>query len=249
MSPFSAPFGGFHFRSQNLYYSEIFNFVNDLKFYSVENGIEKIELILPPDIYCHSFNAKIIHALICSNYAMLTPDITSIGNLKAFTGQFSDRKCVKCYRQAVQNGLLFLKAKDLKEKRIAYRLIQQNRVWLNRPMSLTFSDIIDISRLWPVDFFIVTNSKKDKLAAAIFYRGHQKIVQAAWWGDNEIGRPLRAMDFLCNNLWTHYKSLDFDFIDIGISTENGIPNEGLLRFKETLDATTELRYRFLWEAK
>lgn len=249
LSPFSAPFGGFHYRNEKIHYSKVYEFVNDLKCYVQNNNIKKIELILPPDFYCHSNNAKTINALLRSHYIMLTPDITSLGNLENFAGQFSDRKSRKCYRQALDHGLLFAEAKNLSEKKIAYNIVKENRAWLNREVSVPFNEIMNTSKLWPVDFFIVTNDQEEKLAAAIFYRGHHEIVQAVWWGDTKTGRQLRAMDFMCNKLWSYYKELGYKYIDVGISTEEGIPNDGLLRFKETLDATSALRHRFVWELK
>jgi lysylphosphatidylglycerol synthetase-like protein (DUF2156 family) len=67
------------------------------------------------------------------------------------------------------------------------------------------------------------------------------------WGDDEIGRPLRAMDFLTFNLWQHYKISGFDYIDLGTSSLKGIINEGLLRFKETHNNISSIRYSFEWK--
>ena len=55
------------------------------------------------------------------------------------------------------------------------------------------------------------------------------------------------MDYLILNLFMHYKEAGFKFMDLGISTEDGIPNEGLLRFKESHEAVSSLRYRFVLE--
>ena len=81
------------------------------------------------------------------------------------------------------------------------------------------------------------------------YRCHPEIVYALFWGDNEAGRPLRAMDFQAMHLWMHYKKAGYRFLDLGISTESGIPNEGLLRFKESHNAETSIRYKFSWNIK
>lgn len=39
-SPFSAPFGGFHFRHENIYISEIDSFISSLKIF-IELGIQR----------------------------------------------------------------------------------------------------------------------------------------------------------------------------------------------------------------
>ncbi len=111
---------------------------------------------------------------------------------------------------------------------------------------MTLDDIIHTSKLWPVDFFKVMAADRTIVASAIFYRYHPEICYGVFWGDNEVGRPIRAMDFLTFKLWSHYKNLGYKFIDLGISTEAGLPNEGLLRFKESHEAFSSLRYKFFW---
>jgi hypothetical protein len=47
----------------------------------------------------------------------------------------------------------------------------------------------------------------------------------------------------------YYKNLGFKYIDLGISSESGIPNEGLMRFKESHEAVSSLRFRFRLDLK
>ena len=109
---------------------------------------------------------------------------------------------------------------------------------------MTFADLKLIESIWSVDYFSVKTPENNLVAGAILYRVHPSIVQAIFWGDSEEGRPVRAMDFLLFNLWVHYKEMNYRFIDLGISTEIGIPNEGLLRFKETHECTSSLRFSY-----
>jgi hypothetical protein len=246
LSPFSAPFGGFHFRNEKIYISEIDVFLSQLKEYIIAQGLKGVEIGLPPDIYHSSFNAKTINSLFRNGFHSAIPEITGWVNLQKFNGEFSQRNSREYYRQAVRNKLLFGLASDDDEKAKIFDLICQNRAKFGRPIFMTFTDIIDTSSLWPVDFFKVFREDLTLLAAAIFYRNHPQISFAVFWGDNEIGRPLRAMDYLAYNLWSYYKNLEFKYIDLGISTETGNPNEGLLRFKETHESVSSLRYKFFW---
>jgi hypothetical protein len=112
---------------------------------------------------------------------------------------------------------------------------------------MSFEDLQKMKSICQNDYFAIIDSKSNLVASAIFYRAHHSIVYAVFWGDNEIGRPLRAMDFLLFNLWAFYKNLGFEYIDLGISTENGVPNTNLLRFKETHECTSSLRYTLFWQ--
>jgi len=246
LSPFSAPFGGFHFRHENIYPGEINGYLLSLKEYIVAEGLQGIDLVLPPDLYNQTFNAKIVNALIRSGFQSELPEITSWIDLEGFQGSFSHKNSREYYRQSVRNGLIFKPVEQTDEKREVYDLISQNRARFGRPIHMTFDDVINTSELWTTDFFMVTSIDHTIVASGIFYRSHPEIIYALFWGDNEAGRPLRAMDFLAFNIWSYYKDLGFKHIDLGISTESGVPNEGLLRFKESHNGTSSLKYRFLW---
>lgn len=243
-SPFSAPFGGFHFRNEIIYSNEIDGFLAELTEYAESAGLERIELTLPPDLYNPTFNAKIINSLIRNGYSCHVPDITNWVDLRLFSGEFSQKNSREYYRQGVRNGLTFIKTEEEEDKSEIYNLIAENRQKFGRPIFMTLSDLLLIESIWPVDYFKVLSHGTRNVAAAIFYRSLRDICHAVFWGDNEEGRPLRAMDFMVLNLWSYYKNEGYTCIDLGISTEYGVPNEGLLRFKESHEAVSSLRYRF-----
>lgn len=246
-SPFSAPFGGFHFRKDNIYISEVDGFIALLEKYALDTSLQRIELITPPDIYHMTFNAKIINSLCRHNFHSDLPDITSWVDLANFKGTFSQKNSREYFRQAQRNNLIFSITNDENEKKEIYDLIRENRARFARPIHMTLNDIIAMDNFWPVDFFKVVSAGHKIVASAIFYRCHDQISYAVFWGDNDEGRPLRAMDFLLFNLFLHYKEAGFKYIDLGISTESGIPNEGLLRFKESHEAVSSVRYKFILE--
>ena len=246
LSPFSAPFGGFHFRKDNQYVGEIETFIKKLLNYIDYNNIKQIEITLPPDIYHQSFNSKVINIMLRLGFEINIPDITNYINLIKFSGTFSNRGARKYYKQGIRNDLKFTVLQNEQEQKKGFEIIQQNREKFSRPMYMNFNDMVAISKLWPVDFFGVYDKLNNLISSGIFYRGHERIIQGIFWGDCDSGRPLRAIDFMSLNIWNFYKNLNYEAIDLGISTENGIPNEGLLRFKESHDCSSSLRYSLSW---
>lgn len=246
-SPFSAPFGGFHFKNELLSTNTIITFLEELKTYIVENKLKGIKLTLPPDIYSPTINAKFINSLNNESFKIHTIDLTSCVTLESFVNKFKNQKARQYLNQSINLGLKFRPLTDVNEKIAAYNIIKENREHLNRPIYMTFNDLEDVNKVWQVDYFIVEDKDNEKLASAIIYQSHQYIAYAVFWGDNEKGRSLRAMNFLIFNIWKFYKESGYKYLDIGISTENGIPNEGLIWFKESHDAITSLRYTFIWE--
>lgn len=246
LSPFSAPFGGFHFRHELLYTSSIQAFILDLQTFIIDNGFKGIQIALPPNIYHQTFNAKTINILYYNNFKIKSLDITSWVDLSLFENTFSQKRSKEYYCQTTKAGLIFRQATEVNEKKQAYELIRLNRIKYERPIHMTFQDLEKINEIFDVDYFSVINKSENILASAILYRAHASIVYAVFWGDNDLGRSSRAMNFCLFNLWKHYKELGYKYIDISISTENGIPNEGLLRFKEMHEGISSPKYTFIW---
>lgn len=243
-APFSAPFGGFHYSHDSIYVNVICKFIEYLKVFLQHNSIQGIEITLPPNIYNETINSKLINCLYNNGFKIKTIDITSWVDLNNYENRFKTRKSRTFLNQAIQNKLTFRKANELQEKIKAYDVININRLLQERPLFMSFSDLEKMNSICEVDYFTVSDSQGEIIASSVFYRYHPTIVYGVFWGDSEEGRPLRSMDFMIFNLLNHYKELKYDYLDLGISTESGIPNEGLLRFKETHEAISSVRYTF-----
>ena len=248
-SPFSAPFGGFHFRTDNQYISEIEKFIIKLINYAKVNCISSVELTLPPFIYHESFNSKVINVLLRNGFEVGILDITNWLDLKRFNGSFTNRTSRKFAKQAQKHNLRFSLLDNQDEKEEAFNIILRNRTRFERQIHMTYQDLENTSKLWPVNFFCVYDKKNVMISSGVFYQGHNRIIQGVFWGDREVGRSLRAIDFLSLNIWNYYKDMGYDAIDLGISTEMGIPNEGLIRFKESHDCISSLRYSLFKKIK
>ena len=173
-----------------------------------------------------------------------------IKNYTELRGRFEESGLSERFKleKGIVPGVFMFRTCLLYTSGIIYDLICENRSKFGRPIYMTLDNILSTGEIWPVEFFKV-ESGKNIVASAIFYRNHNEICYAVYWGDNDEGRPLRAMDFLLLNLFVYYKEAGFRYMDLGISTENGIPNEGLLRFKESHEAISSLRYRFILDIK
>lgn len=244
LSPFSAPFGGFHYRHEAVYSAEVDIFLGGIKTYFSASSYTNILITLPPDIYSSSMNAKFVNSFIRTGFNLTAAEVTNYIPLELFAGSYKHRTAREYYKQAQKNGLTFSETDDLNELKFIYEIIEQNRSRMNRPIFMTLEDLIAMKSIWPVDFFIVKSNNGEPVAGGVFYRAHHSITQAVLWGDSELGRSLRAMDFMILHLIEFYKKEGFRYIDLGISTENNKPNNGLLRFKETHESHTGMRFSF-----
>lgn len=244
LAPFSAPFGGFHYRHELVYSTEVDAFIKSINDYFEQQSFDSLSITLPPSIYSSHINAKVISSFFRTGFTMQAADVTNFIPLHQVGDKFSERTARDYYAQAVKHGLTFNKVTDTTDLEKVYAIIHDNRARMGRPIFMTLDDVLEMEQLWPVDFFLIEDSNKNPIAAAIFYQAHHHTVQAVLWGDSEQGRPLRAMDFMIFELCRFYKTLDYAFIDLGISTEKSIPNPHLLRFKESHESYTDIRYTF-----
>lgn len=245
-SPFSAPFGGFHYATEEVNYDLVYDFVILIQEFITEHKYDRIEITLPPDVYQKSINAKFINAFIRLGFTISAPDIANWMDLTKFDGTWIRSQVTSNCKRAERNELVFVKAEDEQSKREAFEINYLNRVKQNRKIHLSFKDLMVVDKIMPVDFFLVKDSWGDNIAAGIFYRGHEKIAQGVFVGDILKKRALCGVDFLYLNIYNHYKELGFDFIDLGTSSLDGVPNSGLLRFKEYHLCVSSIKYTFSW---
>ena len=244
LAPFSAPFGGFHYKYEAIFYDRIYDFLSKLKEYISTENIDRAKITLSPNVYNPCINAKLVNAFIRLGYTMETPDIISCIDLRHFDGEWVKSEVRQNCNKAIRNDLSFSKVKDEEAIKEAYKIISANRSGQNRHIHMSLQDILNVNNVIPVDFFLIKNRVGENIASGVFYRGHEKIVQGIFVGDLLSSRKLGTMDFLFLNVFNHYKEEGFDFIDLGKSSSDGEPNVGLIRFKEIHNCISTLGYTF-----
>lgn len=245
-SPFSAPFGGFHYSHEYQFYSIISNFLADLKEYIRKEELNGFSITLPPDLYQSNTNAKLVNAFIRLGFNLVTPDINNWIDLKNFDGTWPKYVVEQNCRKALKHGLVWSVEDDRESLEEGYRVILKNREEQNREIHMTLDGLLAMRSIIPVDFFMVKDNVGKAIATGVFYRGHEKTVQGIFMGDDMEKRNLGAMNLMYKYCFYHYKEMGFDYIDLGTSSLMGEPNIGLLRFKELHNCITSLRYTFTW---
>ena len=245
-APFSAPFAGFHYTHEYLFSNVVHEFLLKLQNYIVENDLKGVSITLPPDIYQTNMNAKLTNAFIRLGYKMSIPDIVNWIDLNKFDGTWIKNTVAQNCRKAENYGMVFRRVTDDDVIQEVYNIILKNRVSQNRNMFMSLQDLKNNESAFPVDFFQIKDGDQNTVGGAVFYRGHEKIVQGIFVGDNMVNRSLGIMDLLYWKIFEFYKDLNYEIADLSTSTEDGIPNNGLLRFKEIHNCAASLRYTFNW---
>ena len=245
LAPFSAPFGGFHYKNETIFYDRIYDFLLKLKHYVLDQNLESLKITLSPNIYNPTINSKLVNAFIRLGFKMQTPDIVNYMDLRHFDGVWSKSEVRQNCNRAIRQGLSFSHVTDEDSIKEAYKVISENRKGQHRNIFMSLEDLFEVSEVIPVDFFLVRNNNGEGVGSGVFYRGHEKITQGVFVGDLLSARKLNSVDLLYLNIFKFYKEKGFDFIDLGKSSSDGEPNSGLIRFKEIHNCTSTLGFTFL----
>lgn len=246
-SPFSAPFGGFSFLKEDVSIETIDNSIKLLQEYSVYNNLS-IKISLPPNFYSNDFISKCIFSFLRSNFKILYCDINYSFSLESI----SDYKA-KLWRNARKNlntsekyELQFKRAEVVDDIQQAYSVIKANRENKGYPLRMEFEAVLATIKIIKSDFFNLYFNDESIAAAQIFHV-NDEAVQVIYWGDKPGFENLRPMNYLTYKIFEFYKGIGIKHVDIGPSSENGIPNFGLCEFKESIGCSITNKFTFTYE--
>jgi len=242
-SPFSAPFGSFSFVDEQIDINKIDESIQALDDYLKEKKIGSIKIILPPLCYNMSYLSKMVNSLSRNGYIISSIDLNHV-----FRTSFLDEKYeAKIYRNARKNLNIALKQNFILQKTedidLVYGIISKNRELRGFPLRMTLEQVKETVKIVKYDAFVV-KLDQDYVASALVYHVANNIVQVIYWGDIPDFSSMKTMNFLSYKVFEYYKNTNIEIIDIGPSTENGIPNYGLCDFKESIGCSVESKFTF-----
>ena len=245
-SPFSAPYGGFIYNNDDCKAKIVDVAIGLLDDWIVKKGFRKLYIGLPAMHYNPTFISRIVNGLHNYNYKVDNYDVNHHFQIPDKFGDSYISKLPSNARNKLKNAfkenLKFHKVNQHEAKR-AYDIIVINRLYKHKPLRLTLEQILEVSTITKIDFFVVEKNEND-VASAIVFGINKEIVQVVYWGDNPQYVELKAMNFLAFKIFEYYAENGIKTIEIGISTENSIPNYGLCEFKESIGCSLSLKYSF-----
>lgn len=245
-SPFSAPFGGFSFnKNERIEYWE--QAVALLREYG-KNINKQIRISLPPAVYNPTIVSKSVNAFMRGGAVVDYMDLNYQFEVSSFAEYEKniDRSARKNLHNSQKIDFVFQQLDSNNETDVAraYNVIKQNREERGFPLRMTLQAVQDTVKVVPAAFFVLTYNDIDVAAAQVFHVSTD-IAQVIYWGDLPEYAELRVMNYFTYKVFEHYYSKGLKILDIGPSTENGIPNYGLCEFKENIGCSVSLKYTLL----
>ena len=236
-SPFSAPFGGFSFQKEDIQISTIETAEKLLTQFCMVKKLSGIKLLVPPIFYAETFLAKYMNVLYRHGYQTTNLDLDFYIDLKK-TAVYENSiwyNAKKNLKIANNNDLTFEKV-GAEELVLVYEIIKQNRAFKEKPLNMSIEDIKATMNIIPTELFL-TKYNNSAIASAIVFRVNSHILYIPFWADLPGNLELKPMNLLSAKIFEYYRDKGDAYVQIGISTENSVPNYGLCEFKESIGCT------------
>lgn len=193
--------------------------------------------------------AAIIHALLCNGWHIAESALSFVLPTTDMNlwHELLPRQTIHSLKKAAEMGIHGEEMADTPEEWAAiYELLAANRAAKRRELSIDFDYLLRLSAAFPglIRGIIVTDEDHEHIyAAAIVYR-HMKgrdMVQS--WGDlPDHGLGVSPMPMLAYTVIRTSELYGSPTVDLGISTNDGMPDAGLCRAKRGWGARAETRF-------
>jgi len=245
-SPFSAPFGGWCY-NEKPDIKDIEGAYDALESWCPQKGIKSIRIVPPPLFYDESSLSMFFSTAIRKNYTLEIVDLNFHFKLANFNSDYLENiayNARKNYNVGERKHLIVEKVTDIGSIQLAYNIIAQNRQQRGYPLKMSLNNIEETIKIINADFFITYTSDRVAIASAMVFRVTDKIAQVVYWGHNIDYSSLKPINYLSYNLFEYYKEAKLEHLDIGPSTELGIPNYGLIEFKQSIGCSISSKLTF-----
>lgn len=245
--PFSATFGCFSEISFNNSIEYYHSSIASLNNWAAKNSIKKIIFSLPALSYDLSGITKMQNALFCNKYKLETFDLNFEYMLNLHSEYYLQNLKAKPrsrYKIALNAGLRASKTEDSQK---VYEIIKINRDQKGYPLWMSYDDVVNTSEIIPTDYFIVETENNVAIASAVVHNLTENVVRVVYWGNKLEYNNLNPTNFLAKFIFDYYKEKNKQIVDIGTSTLDSIPNNGLCDFKEHIGCTCSPKATYVME--
>lgn len=245
LCPFSAPFG---YMEPLKRHQTVKNFEDALKAMeavAIDDGCAEMSMTLPPAFYDSDVINTWYAIMVNSGWKERFIDISFALNIEYLKNEYISKiqyNARKNYHIALKSGLRLRECKTPEDEIKAYNIIKTNRESKGYPLRMSKEQVLDTIRIVPASMYIVSDSTSD-IASSLVYDVAYNIAQVIYWGDIPGCQDKKAINYLSHELLNLYADRGFTYLDIGTSTEKGIPNYGLCDFKDSIGCERTAKFQ------
>jgi hypothetical protein len=203
-----------------------------------QNKQQKIHITTYPDSY-KAPNNRINTVFITLGFQTSCSNINQhivIDQDKLSTKMNNSR--IKQLNLCIDSGYQFKKLKPSFLEQ-SYGLIEECLKVKGYPLTMSLNNLKEMFNTFPDRYLIFGVFEKNIIiATAISVNVNDKILYNFYHGDNLNNRQHSPMTLLISGIYAYCQQENFEVLDLGISTDQGVLNEGLFYFKRSCGAVS-----------
>jgi hypothetical protein len=217
--------------------------VNKLIEYFNSSTYSKIEVKLPPLIYAPEKVLLLKEILLKSGFKL---SYTEINQSIELNRKFNLYRGAKHKLNLAEAYSLKFQLQSSLSTELIYKFLAESRTQSGYPVTITFQGLVNLLSELPERTFTsaVYNSEGIFLAIGIVLKLRKDYWYTLYLADNHGFRKLSPTTFLVRQIAKNAQFQGVKTLDLGISTEYGVANPGLMNFKESLGATQSEQFVF-----
>ncbi len=246
ISPCRATFGSIEL-SSSLPVQHLHAFIEAIDDFAVYHKIKQMYITHYPTCYAPATSALLTASLLHKGYQIKLAELNyhiTVQNSISFEESLhlsEKRKLKKC----LEKGFTF--GEELQPDLISvYEFIKASRVRQGFPVSLDVGSFQQMFTHFPGVYQIFTVKDRGTIIAlTVTVRINGNILYNFYPSDAPAYRSFSPAVLLTKGIYKYCQQNGFSIFDLGIATDKGKPNYGLIRFKQFLGGEPSVKYSFI----
>lgn len=213
-------------------------------------GAKRIRVRCAPASHDPSLFAIVFNTLSRLDFQPERPEINY--DMRVDSRLFTERVDygnVKRIRKAEREGFICERV-DAALLPALHELLEKNRARMGISISMSIAQLAEMANIFPERFHLFAAyrdaSRQNLVAAAVSIELAPGVLYVLYWGDAEDMRSYSPIAMLASTIYAFCVQQGFTLLDVGISTVNGFPNHGLVKFKRNLGFAESIKLEMLW---
>jgi hypothetical protein len=244
LSPFRAPFGSIEFAA-NLGVAHLDFFLDQIEEFGREKQLQSIRITGYPFSYAPEASQTLSQRLLYRGYRIINSELSyhlsvSTKPFESLLQESERRRLRKCEKA----GFQFAEEKQPDLEKV-YQYVAACRLRRGFPVSLSQQAFVALFHQFPDVYRVFTVTDGNNVVAlTVTVKINDRILYNFYPADAVGYQTYSPTVLLTKGLYAHCQEKCFAMLDLGISTDQGAANYGLIRFKQNLGAIASLKLSF-----
>jgi len=242
-SPLKGSFGSFHF-SEKLKAADVVFFVTETERFLKKEGVEKVFLRGCPYAYAPYAAQLLTAVLLAEKYSLLYTDLNYHLDLSLDISSNLRESEPERIKAAIKAGMVFSRWEDPDLEKV-YAILKVCRDQKNYPLTLSLDAFAAMFATFPTVYSVFKiEYHREIIAVAVTIHINTDILYNFYVGELPAYRKMSPTALLIKEMAEFARQSGYKLFDLGIGSDKGILNPGLVNFKENMGGIPSLKPAF-----